>query len=186
MHNSVSRKMLNFRRRRLGKDRRGVAAVEFAILLPFMAVLYLGTFEVAQVIGIYRMVEQTASTVANLVTQYTQISSSQQMPDILNASAAVLTPYRAANATVVVSCIAIDGSGNAKVAWSQALNGTARPVGQAMALPAAFDVPNTSVVYGEATYNYSPVIDFLNAGSLQPHAAVFMLPRSSTSITLTP
>jgi Flp pilus assembly protein TadG len=166
-------------------DRRGVSAVEFALILPVMLLLYLGGFELLQGIAIDRMTALTASTVTNLVAQYTTISASTQMPDILNASSQVLTPYPAANAKVVVSCITIDGAGHATITWSQALNGSARTVGQAIAIPAALATPNSTLVFGETTYAYTPAIDFLSMGTLQLYSSTYMLPRASSTIALT-
>jgi Flp pilus assembly protein TadG len=166
------------------KSRGGIAAVEFALIAPLMLLLLLGTFEVSQAIAAKRKAVLTASTVASIVTQYTSISASQTMPDILNASVAVLTPFSAANAVVTVSCISIDAQGKATIAWSQALNGTARTVGQTMTVPAALDVPNTSLIFGETTYSYTPAIDFMKFGTSTLYSSVYMLPRSGTTVTL--
>ena len=165
---------------------RGVAAVEFAMIVPVMLLLLLGTFEVSQAIAAKRKAVLAASTVANIVTQYTTISASQTMPDILNASVAVLTPFSAANAVVIVSCISIDAQGMAKIAWSQARNGAARSVGQTIIVPAALDVPNSSLIFGETTYSYTPVIDFMKFGTTSLYSSVYMLPRSGNTITLGP
>src|SRR5580700_10145332 len=132
-------------------DRRAVSAVEFAILLPIMIALYLGSVETTEGIAISQQVTLTASTVANLVSQSSVTITDTQMNDILAASSAVLTPYPVGNATVVVSSITINSQGNATVCWSNALNGAARPVGQVMTLPAALAVPGTSVILGEAS-----------------------------------
>jgi Flp pilus assembly protein TadG len=171
---------------RFKASRHGVAAVEFALIAPVMLLMLLGTYEVAQAIAAKRKAVLTATTVANIVTQYTSISATLTMPDILNASASVLTPFAAANAIVVVSSISIDAQGKATIAWSQALNGAARPVGQVVVIPAALDVPNTSLIFGETTYSYTPDIDFMSLGTSNLYSSVYMLPRSSTSITLGP
>ena len=171
---------------RLVVDQRGVAVIELAIILPFMLLLYLGGLEVSQAMAVKRKAALTASTVANLAAQYSSISTSQTMPDILNAAAAVLTPYSAANAIVVVSAVNIDGAGHATVAWSEALNGAARPTGQAVTIPAGLDVPNTTLIWGETIYNYQPFIDFLNTGAFKLYSSIYMLPRLSSTITLAP
>src|SRR6516225_6074401 len=93
-------------------DQRGMAAVEFALILPFMLLLYLGSVELTQGIIVDRDVAMTADTVTNIVAQYTTLSASQQLPDILNASAQIFSPNPSSAATVVVSLITIDGSGN--------------------------------------------------------------------------
>jgi len=162
----------------------GMAAVEFALVLPFLLLLYLGSVELTQGIQIDREVALTADTVTNLVAQYTTISASQQMPDILNASAKIFTPNPSSPATVVVSLIGIDSAGKATVSWSQALNASARASGQVINLPANIDILNTTLVLGEATYSYTPWFDFLGIGTLNLNASVYMAPRASTTINL--
>lgn len=77
-------------------DRRGVSVVEFALVAPMLLLLYLGGFELLQGIAIKRMVALTASTVANIVSQFQTISRSGQLPGILGASAQVMAPYPSA------------------------------------------------------------------------------------------
>ena len=77
---------------RLASDERGVSAVEFALLLPLMLTLYLGTVEVSQGIAADRKVTLTARTVADLVAQVSSINNTD-MTNSLNAAAAVIAPY---------------------------------------------------------------------------------------------
>jgi Flp pilus assembly protein TadG len=159
---------------------RAMAAVEFAILLPIMIALYLGSVEICEGIAINRQVSQTASTIANLVAQASTKIVDSQMNDILAASAAVLTPYPIANATVVVSSITIDVNGNATVCWSDTLNGTPRPVGQVMTLPAGLMPPaNTpaSVILGEASYAFTPNLGYVITGTLTLTGSMYYSPR---------
>jgi hypothetical protein len=123
--------------------------------------------------------------VTNLVSQYTSISATSDMPDILQASAQVLAPNSNANAAVVVTCLSIDGTGRATVSWSQALNGSPRTTGQVVTLPAAMDIPNTQLVMGETALPYTSPIQFLPLGVWNLYAVTYMFPRSSPTITLT-
>jgi Flp pilus assembly protein TadG len=163
----------------------GIAAIEFALVLPFMALLYLGGFEVMEEISANRQVSLTASTVAEIVSQYSTISQSQTMPGILAASTSVLTPFSSANAVVTVSLITIDSTGKATITWSQSMNGTGRTVGATVALPAQLDVANTYVILGETSYTYTPTIDFLHRGTMTLYSSIYMLPRQPGTITLT-
>ena|ERR1700731_2227018 len=173
--------------KQLRRDNKGLSAVEFAILLPFMLLLYLGSFEITQGIAVQRMVTLTAGTVASLVSQFATISQSSQMPDILGASASVLTPYPVANAVVTVTCIGIDGTGKATVTWSKSLNGTAKTTGATIAVPALLKTPNTSLIFGETSYAYTPLFDYLHTGTIAIYSSVYMVPRSATgTVTLTP
>ena len=47
------------------------------------------------------------------------------------------------------------------------------------------DVANTTVILGETTYAYTPVIDFLHIGTKSLYSSIYMLPRQPGSITLT-
>jgi len=159
----------------------GLAAVEFAIILPLMLLMYLGSFQICEMVAVKRQVTLSASSVANIVTQYASISATTDLPDILQASAVVLTPYSSSNAIVIVTLITIDASGNATVTWSQSLPaGDQRTKGQAVTLPAGLDVASTSLVLGETTYAYKPTIDFLHMGTYSLYSSVYMLPRSSS------
>ena len=123
-------------------------AVEFALLLPVMAMFYLGGVQIAMAVSTYRLVDLTANTVTNLVAQYTTISQTAQMPDILAAATQVMYPVKSndpaytKNVKVVVSLISIDKNGNATVAWSQTLNGTARVKGSKVTVPPSMIIGN--------------------------------------------
>lgn len=172
-------------RRRLGRlihDQRGVSAVEFAILLPFMLTLYLGGVEVSQGVAMDRKVTMVARSVADLAAQTTSISTTD-MTNILNAAASVVAPYSAASLKVTVSSVSVDAQGNAKVVWSDAYNTSARPAGQVVTLPAAFKVASTTVIWGEVQYGYTPTIGYVLTGTLNLSDQIYMRPRLSTCVT---
>src|SRR5713101_127326 len=88
--------------RGLVRDQRGVSSVEFAMLLPLMITLYLGTVEISQGVGIDRKVTLTTRTVADLASQVSTINNAD-MTNLLNASAAVIVPYDTTQLKVTVS-----------------------------------------------------------------------------------
>src|ERR1700730_18991921 len=87
---------------RLCRDQDGMSAVEFAMVLPLMLILYLGAVEISQAVGIDRKVTLTSRTVADLASQVSSITGSD-MSNILNASSAVIAPYDATKLKVTVS-----------------------------------------------------------------------------------
>jgi Flp pilus assembly protein TadG len=60
---------------RFSDDRSGLSAVEFAMLLPLMLTLYLGSVEISQGIAINRKVTLTARSLADLASQPTNITN---------------------------------------------------------------------------------------------------------------
>jgi Flp pilus assembly protein TadG len=174
---SLSQRLANLR-----GDQRGVSSVEFAMLLPLMLTLYLGAVEISQAVGIDRKVTITSRTVADLASQVSSISSSD-MSNILGASSAVISPYDASKLKVTVSEVSIDNNGSAKVVWSCTLGGTARTVGSSVTLPAALNVANTSLIWGEAAYSYKPAIGYVVTGTLNLSDQIYMSPRLSNSVS---
>ena len=169
------------RLRGLAGDERGVSAVEFALVLPLMLTLYLGSVELSQGIGADRKVTLTARTVADLVSQVTSIGNSD-MTNALNASAAVMAPFPTGNLKVTVTSIKIDANGKATVDWSDTLNGTARAKGATMTLPAALAVANSSLILSEVQYAYKPVVGYVVSGTLTLKDLIYMRPRLSDSV----
>ena len=77
------------------RDRRGVSAVEFALLSPFMVALYLGTVDISDAIGVDRKLTLTAGAIANLAAQTSSITATD-MTDLLKAGTSVgVTPGEA-------------------------------------------------------------------------------------------
>jgi Flp pilus assembly protein TadG len=165
-------------------DRRGVSAVEFAMLLPLMMTLYLGSVETSQGIAADRKVTLTAHTLADLATQYTDITNAD-MSNILNAASAIMVPYPVASLQAVVSELSINAQGQATVVWSDTLNGTARSVGQVVNIPSALAVPNTYLVLAEVQDSYNPTYGYVLTGALTLSDQMYMRPRQSTSIART-
>lgn len=167
--------------RRFLRDKRGISAVEFAMLLPLMVTLYLGGVEVSQAVAIDRKVTLIARTVADLIAQVTSVNSTD-MTDILAASAAVVAPYPDTKLKIVVSRVDIDGSSVAKVIWSKTKNGSARAVNSTVTLPSALTVANTSLIWAETSYDYKPTIGYVITGTMTLKDQIFMRPRLSDTV----
>ena len=160
--------------RRIAQDKRGVSAVEFALIAPLLVGLYLGCVEISDGVSADRKVTLVASTVANLVAQSTTIASSD-MSNILDASSAIIAPYSSANLKITVSCISIDASKNATVKWSATRNGTVQS--GTVSIPTDLQIANTQLVYAQASYAYTPVVGYTITGTLNMTEKMYMMPR---------
>jgi len=169
---------------RLIRDCSGVSAVEFALLLPMMMTLFLGSVETTQGIATKRKVELTAHTLADLSAQYTDITDAD-MSNILNAGSAIMAPYPAANLQAVVSELSINAQGVASVVWSNTLNGAALTVGQVVSIPASLALPNSYLILAQVQYSYNPTYGYVLTGTLTLSDQMYMVPRQSTSVART-
>jgi Flp pilus assembly protein TadG len=166
----------------LASDKSGIAAVEFAMLLPLMLTLWLGSVELSQGIAADRKVTLTARTISDLVSQVTSLSATD-MANSLSAATAVMAPFPTGNLKATVSSVVIDANSKATVGWSCTYNGVARSKGSAVTLPAALLVANTSLIWSEVQYTYTPAIGYVVTGTLTLKDQIYMRPRLSDTIT---
>jgi Flp pilus assembly protein TadG len=160
-------------------DRRGVSAVEFALLAPMMITLYVGCAEVSDGVGADRKVSLTAAALANLSAQVTTISSSD-MTNILDASSAIISPYSTSQLKITLSCINIDANKNATVKWSVTRGGSAHS--GSITIPSALAVANSQLLFGEASYEYKPSIGYTVTGTLNLSDRMYMSPRITAPV----
>lgn len=176
--NGILRALVGFAR-----DKRAVSAVEFALLLPIMVTLLLGGTEITQGITIKRKTIIATRAMGDLVAQGTSINNTQ-MQAIFDATTAVLAPYPAGNYKIIVSSVGIDGSGNAKVIWSDAWGGaTAHAVNTPVTLPPGLNAfPNTSLIWTEGEYGYTPTIGYMITGELKLKDHMYLRPRLKSHV----
>ena len=170
--------------RRFAHDKRGVSAVEFAMLLPLMITLYLGGVEVSQAVAVDRKVTLVARTLADLVAQATSVNSTD-MTNILNAATAVVAPYSDTQAQGHgLARRRSTRNGVAKVVWSDTQNGTARAVDSTVTLPAALKIANTSLIWAKCPYAYTPTIGYVITGTMTLTDQIYMRPRLSDTVSV--
>jgi Flp pilus assembly protein TadG len=169
--------------RRFGRDRGGVSAVEFAIILPFMLTLYLGGVELGDGYAIKFKTTLAARTVTDLASQYVSIDGTN-MQTILHASSTVLAPYANANVIVTLSELTVNSSGKGVVQWSCSLNGTAYTVNQKLTMPSNLQTNGLTMLFGEVTYPYVPTLGYAITGTFNIYQSIYFFPRLSSTISL--
>jgi Flp pilus assembly protein TadG len=173
-----------FARFRKAKD--GIAAVEFALLLPVMITLFFGVVEVSLALACRADVTNVASTAADLVAQESSIATAD-MSNVFSAASAILYPYDTTAAKITLSSIIYDTSTGSltsgKVAWSCAKNTTARSTGTTVTLPSGLMTTNGSVIMSEITYNYTSPTTKVITGPLSMTNSFYTKPRRVAAIS---
>ena len=77
---------------RLARDNRGNSAIEFAMIVPLMLVMFFGTVELCSGVASDRKVSLMARTLADLTSQNTAVTATQ-LQNFFNASNAIMWPY---------------------------------------------------------------------------------------------
>ncbi len=172
---------------RFKADRRGAAAVEFALIAPFMILLYFGLVELTLGMMAERRAAHAASVVADLVAQSSQVSVAE-VGDIFKVAGAILQPFPAAPLKMRVTSVTADANAVPKVDWSQVSGGMTALGAQSTAtqVPANFLAASDSVIMAEVSYTYTSPLHQVVPKALGFSETFFLRPRRSPKVTLVP
>jgi Flp pilus assembly protein TadG len=196
---------------RLSKDKRGIAAVEFAFILPIMLTLYLGCVEVTQGVIANRQITAIARTVADLASQQTgaltDTGNAALGLDVSQIFAASQALFPSATAPIKMTLSSVDfvPVGNcssnctytAQTSWSVSVNGgTTRSCITLSQVPnGTTPAPNTmpagmygpgSVIVADVYYLYNPTFGYVLVNNIPITHTAYLKPRAQTYITFNP
>jgi len=145
---------------RFVRDRKGIAATEFAVIVPIMLVLFFGVVEIVNGVTAYRDVSIMAHTTSDLTTQSLSVQDSD-LTNFFNASIGVFYPFVTSptdpNLKQSIAELWVNSSLQARVQW--AVNSDGSPPtqpGTVVSIPLSLQVANTYVIYSSASYLYVP------------------------------
>lgn len=173
-------------------DVAGVAAVEFALILPLLIALYLGTVEAATMYSADRKVAVVASTMADLVSREKDSIKESTLTKYFKAATNIMQPYSDSGLQQVVSLLSINSTGTATVKWSKAYGtgATARAADSTYTLPATSQINILAreasgwLVAAEITYPRSPITGFIFSNTVNLLHVEYYLPRFESEISL--
>lgn len=172
--------------RRLRRDQRGMAAVEFALIAPVMILLYYGLAEMSLGMMAERRAAHAASIVGDLVAQSGTMNATQ-MADIFAVGDALVKPFPSTPLKTRVTSVTADASGVARVDWSQG-HGLS-PLGATSAVggfPGGLLAPGDSVIMADVQYTFDSPIHKTLPTALTFNETFYLKPRSSTQVTWGP
>jgi Flp pilus assembly protein TadG len=171
--------------RRFAASTRGVAAIEFAAIVPVLSIIFLAAFDGGRAIAVYMKVRAATYSLAAITNQYTTIAATD-MSSILGATSVIMAPYNSVTPAVTISQITISSKGAATIEWSATQGGTARSVGSSISPPAAMVVKNSYLILAEVNATYSPLFGFFGSGGITFSDNLYVTPRSVACIIYTP
>jgi Flp pilus assembly protein TadG len=169
-------------------DRRGVSAVEFALIAPVLIGFYVGAIELGDALTIHRRTSAVASVAADLTAQVKTVANAD-LADITSAATSILAPYPTTPLKIVLTSVVADANNITKACWSYATNGgSARATNSVVSLPTGLTQANSSVIMAEVTYAYKPLLNltgYANPGSFTMSRTFYARPRKSLTVTKT-
>jgi|TARA_R110000868_G_scaffold35362_3_gene126920 Flp pilus assembly protein TadG len=164
--------------RRMIGDRRGASAVEFALIAPFMILLYLGAVEISLALSIDRKITSAASALADLVAQDDVITDGE-MADIMTASRVIISPFDPTPLRVRITSVLMNGSDEVTVQWSDAVGLTPYAAGGSAPIPVGVLQRNRSVIMVEVEYRYDTMFNELGVSQFDINEVFYLRPRQS-------
>lgn len=176
------------------RNERGIAATEFAVIVPLMLTMFFGTLEMCSGVAVDRKVTLIAHTLSDLTSQ--SPSSGVTDGDFTNfftASGLIMWPYSATPINASISELYINpANGKAVVQWSRKNDGTTPrttksivdiPSGLIMKDSSGNVLDNQYLIFSETSYLYVPAIGYImNKLGVTLSDVNYTRPRQSTCI----
>lgn len=171
---------------RLHRDVSGVAAVEFAMVVPLMVVMFIGTVEFSQAITVDRRVSQVATSTADLIAR-TKSMTATDMDGVMQVVEQIVKPYdhTLLRMTVINVIAAPDDAANTTVCWAYPHNGGTGTFSKndPYPLPPGVVEAGDSVIVTDVQYDYTPLIfNHFITTTQQLTEKFFMKPRLSSYV----
>lgn len=170
------------------RDRRGIAATEFAMIVPLMLVMFFGVVEFSSGVAVDRKVTLISRALSDLTgqtpssvpqAQYATVTDSY-LQNVFTASIGIIQTYSPTPINARISEIYVDLSGTATIQWSRAaiipsatatqatLTTSTRNAGDVVTslVPAALlKSKQTYLIWSEVSYLYKPAIGYVMASA---------------------
>jgi Flp pilus assembly protein TadG len=177
--------MLN--RKSLRANKSGAAAIEFAIICPLIILIFFGLIELAEGVNCRARMENTSSTVADLVAQSKKITDADR-DNIFSAANALMYP-NPPDIKIRMSSLIDDGNDNnvGQVVWSDTNDPTAYTP---YAKDEKINVPDGvitsgggSVIMAEVQYTYKSPLRFVLPTDVTMSSRFYSRPRRALQVS---
>jgi len=184
--------MYKWIKEKIGRIDKGVAALEFTILLPFMLITLIGLFDVSELIFCNNKMNRTAQEISNIVTRGPVTEA--QLDSMLQASVLIAQPFNfTQNGNVIVTAVGVpDTQAGAKtqVLWRDSYpGGTGGSQISASSIPSGITLSaGQAVIFTEVFYTFTPLLPgyVLSTTPQSIYAAAAAVPRQGDMTTLVP
>lgn len=179
-------------------DKRALAAVEFAMIVPLMLVMFFGTVELSTGVAIDRKVTLIARTLSDLTSQSAGTVTDANLQNTFTASISIIAPYDCTPVNGTIAQIYIDANSIAKIQWSKAATLTSCTGAQATLtapapalaanttvttmIPSTLLIPSTYLIFSQVSYLYTPPVKYVLKTGITLSDVSYTRPRQVSCI----
>ncbi len=176
--------MKQFPLKTLWKNEDGVAALEFALILPLLAIMYFGTIEISLLVEANRRVTSTTSSIADLVARTSEVNYCE-IEDVFFASSRIIREKDPTKVKMRITSIVEDPkSGKPTVEWSQGRGGqSAHAEGTNVTVETGIMPSAGSVIFAEVEYSYDTPFQHIVPSTSKLKKQFYLRPRQSKKVT---
>ena len=170
----------NLRRR---YDERGLAAIEFAFILPILAMMTLGLAELTLRYQGVEKFHRFVSQAGDLVSRNNSLTT-DDVADIRNSADKMMTPINVGdNMTLTVTSIGFDSEGTPKILWQRTAPATDAPLPVDETDAVGLGYPGDTVIRTDARFFYSSAISTaFGFSDVELDRKIYYRPRSSRAV----
>ena len=174
-------KNINVRLLRFAADKRGTSLIEFAVILPVLTLLFMGTVDIGMLAMANMKVYNAASSMADLVARDETIST-DTLNDLFGAASQVATPLDlAGSGKVIITSVSADTDDDPRIFWQSedagaymATSEVGSTVGESANLPSTLQVDDQeTIIVSEVFYNFVPIFGIVDTSTTIYHSAYY-------------
>lgn len=171
--------------RLLARAESGVAAVEFALIVPTLMVLFLGTFEASNLIRAKMKFDAAAPAVASLVALQNPSQTGTLTSDFCTGAADMMAPFSTSGLNVEVASVT-NYNGTSTVDWTANCGNLSNPKDPTVLATGLVPNSGDSVIVVQTTYTYSAPLHLVLGASYTFQNVGYARPRDNTTIKYAP
>lgn len=176
-------------RRRLKIEDKGMAAIEFALVLPILMSMLAAIYDLSNLVLCENKVNQTAQVLSNVITRGPVTQA--QLNNILAATPLLMQPFKfSGNGKVIVSCVTQASKAGSlpppTLAWPAVTYGTGPGASKInlRSLPGGLVLTSgQTIIFTEVYYNYVGVFTGYSFTSLDVYQVAASVPRQGNMAT---
>lgn len=166
--------------KRFRSDQSGLAATEFALMVPVLLLILMGIIEFSNALSVKRKLLNSVQTTADLIAQQTDVTAADLDTFFLGGQLA-LAPFDTTKLTLGVASVRYDDdTGDPYLDWTDSYNGGS--VFEPLVKAAGHGSAGDSIIIVSGAYAYSPLVSLIIPTDITMSELTYMRPRTVSYI----